>query len=94
MSIKEGFVSDVIIDIMFVGDEGLWIIYVDNGISYYNWNMYKIYVYNFFILLGLKDCNCCCRDDNNGYLYVGYIIEGMSIINLKNKMVKKFYYDV
>lgn len=78
---------------MPAGDEGLWITHVDNGISYYNRNTHKIYVYNSSTLSGLKDCNRCCRDDNNGYLYVGHITEGMSIINLKNKTVKKFYHD-
>ena len=92
LSTKEGLASDAITDIMPAGDEGLWITHVDNGISYYNRNTHKIYVYNSSTLSGLKDCNRCCRDDNNGYLYVGHITEGMSIINLKNKTVKKFYH--
>lgn len=85
LSTKEGLASDAITDIMPAGDEGLWITHVDNGISYYNRNTHKIYVYNSSTLSGLKDCNRCCRDDNNGYLYVGHITEGMSIINLKIK---------
>jgi len=46
LSTKEGLASDAITDIMPAGDEGLWITHVDNGISYYNRNTHKIYVYN------------------------------------------------
>lgn len=90
---QEGLASDAITDIMPAGDGGLWIAHVDKGISYYDRNTRQIRIYNSSTLSGLNDCIRCCRDDNNGYLYVGHISDGMSIINLKNKTVKRFYHD-
>lgn len=37
----------------------------------------------------LNKSNWCCFDDGEGHLYIGHAQSGMSIINLKNKTVRK-----
>lgn len=92
MTTQNGLSSNNISDIMPAGEQGIWIVYYEGGIDLYDKSTGNITQYNKDNIPGMSGNNRCCCDNNNGLLYVGHNGSGMSIINLKEKTIKKFYH--
>ena len=90
---KEGLSGNDISDIMPAGEQGIWIVYWSGNIDLYDKANGSITRYNQQNVAGLTGRNRCCRDDNNGFLYLGHTGNGMSIINLKDRTARQFRHD-
>lgn len=93
MTTREGLSNNDISDIMPAGDQGIWIVYFSGNIDLYDKANGNITRYNRQNVAGLTGRNRCCRDDNNGLLYLGHAGSGMSIINLKDRTARQFRHD-
>ncbi|MFA5045530.1 MAG: two-component regulator propeller domain-containing protein [Paludibacter sp.] len=72
----------------------IWFATYNAGVDYLNKKSGQFTHYNQSNVKGLgSNFNWCAVDDNNGHLYVGHVLSGMSVINLKNRTALNFMND-
>lgn len=80
-----------ITDVKPSADGNLWISTYHRGVEYFDKTTGTFTHYNTASLPSLCSNNVwTIMDDNNGCLYIGHVMQGMSIISLKDKRIRNF----
>jgi signal transduction histidine kinase/DNA-binding response OmpR family regulator/sugar lactone lactonase YvrE len=82
-----------VVHLSHAADGGIWIVNHNSGkmgIIYFDRKTGKFSAISNEDYDGLKTPNWCAFDDGNGNLYVGHALDGLSIVNLKNKTVSNY----
>ena len=81
--------ADNIVHLSHASDGGLWLTPHYGNIVHYDKHSRTFTSLADMGIENLNKSNWCCFDDGEGHLYIGHAQSGMSIINLKNKTVRK-----
>jgi signal transduction histidine kinase/ligand-binding sensor domain-containing protein/DNA-binding NarL/FixJ family response regulator len=91
---ENGLATNDVTCLSHAADGGVWVTHYYVGIEHYDSKTKQ------FRLLsdegnikGLKTPNWCAVEDGKGNLYVGHVFDGMSIINLKDSIVRNYRND-
>ncbi len=87
---SNGLAQNAIIDIKPAADGGLWILYMNKGVQYYDVAHKRLKPQTRCILKTLRLTSHCCMDNGAGQLYIGHNGFGMSIVDLKSHSVERF----
>ena len=93
MTTENGLISNTVIDLTAAEDGGIWILHTNGGVQHYNTKEKKFTNYTQENTTNLVKGNRTCLDDQNGHLYIGHLSNGMSILDIKKKTVKRFYHQ-
>lgn len=93
-SLPNSLVTNDITDIKPAADGNLWISTYHKGIEYFNKCTGEFIHYNTSILPNLISDNVwTIMDDNNEKLYIGHVLQGMSVLSLKDKRIKNYKHN-
>jgi len=83
--------SNGVTDISDDKEGNIWFTTYNAGVDYLNKKTGQFTHYNQYNVKGLgSNYNWCAVDDHNGHLYVGHVLSGMSVINLKDRTAVNF----
>ena len=85
-SLAEGLLTDAVSSMVKAADGGIWILHWEGHIQHYDCKTGELTELN----IGQKVKSQTCYDDGKGHLYIGHLNDGLSIIDLRTKNVKKF----
>lgn len=89
-----GIITNDITDITSSRDKNLWLSTYYRGVEYFNKKDKTIIHYNSSTIAGMVNDNVwTVNEDNKGFLYIGHVNSGLSILSLKDKKIKNFKYD-
>ena len=74
-------------------DGGIWITHYHMGIQHYDPREQTFTNYNWNNVKGLPRRYWTARDDGQGNLYVGHVLDGLSIIDMKKMILRNFRHD-
>lgn len=74
-------------------DGGIWITHYHMGIQHYDPRKQTFTNYNWNNVKGLPRRYWTARDDGQGNLYVGHVLDGLSIIDMKKMTLRNFHHD-
>ena len=83
-----------ITDINACNDSLVWLATYGAGVECFNKKDNRFYHYNSKTIEGMSDnpvWSIC--EDKRGFLYIGYLTEGFSVLSLKDKTIKNFKFD-
>lgn len=86
----KGLAQNAIVDIKPAADGGLWILYMDKGVQYYDVARQRLRPQTRSTLRTLRLTSHCCTDNGAGQLYIGHNGYGMSILDLRSHTVERF----
>ena len=90
---KGGLASNDIPSLTLASDGGIWITHYHMGIQHFNPRKQEFTDYNWNTVKGLPRRYWTARDDGQGNLYVGHVLDGLSIIDLKKKTVRNYRHE-
>ncbi|MDL2222424.1 hybrid sensor histidine kinase/response regulator, partial [Parabacteroides sp. OttesenSCG-928-N08] len=95
---KEGvtnsLVTNDITDIKPAADGNLWVSTYHRGVEYFDKQSETFTHYNTATLPNLCSDNVwTVMDDNNGNLYIGHVVQGMTVLSIKDKRLKHFKHN-
>ncbi|PXV66356.1 two component regulator with propeller domain [Dysgonomonas alginatilytica] len=89
-----GIVTDDITDIINSKDGNLWISTFYRGIEYFNKKNKAFEHYNKVTIRNMVSDNVwSVNEDNRGFLYIGHVTSGLSVLSLKDKRIKNFRHN-
>ncbi|WP_291530321.1 hybrid sensor histidine kinase/response regulator transcription factor [Bacteroides sp. UBA939] len=91
-TLEDGINASNIVHLSHAADGGLWITPHYGNIVYYDKRNRTFTSLSDMGIRNLNISNWCSFDDGEEHLYIGHAQNGMSIINLKNKTVRKISY--
>ena len=74
-------------------DGGIWITHYHMGIQHYDSRKNQFTNYDMSTVKGLPRRYWTAKDDAQGNLYVGHVLDGLSIIDMKKMTVRNFRHD-
>ena len=86
----KGLAQNAIMDIKPAANGGLWILYMNNGVQYYDVAHKRLRPQTRSTLSKLSLTAHCCTDNGAGQLYIGHNGFGMSIVDLRSHNVERF----
>lgn len=90
----KSIITNDITDITVADNGNIWISTYWKGVEYYNKENGEFVHYNTSTLPGLvNDRVWTVLDGNDGYLYVGHVDSGLSVISLKDRTVRNYAYS-
>lgn len=90
LNIESGLAQNMIADIKPAADGGIWILYMHNGIQYYDVRHKRLVRQEAVVNNALRKPSHCCLDSGTGLLYVGHNGAGMSVVDLKRHRVENY----
>lgn len=89
-----GIITNDITDIINSLDGNLWLSTYYRGVEYFDKKSKTFTHYNTATIPGMVSNNVwCVNEDNRGYIYIGHVSAGLSILSLKDKKIKNFRHD-
>jgi ligand-binding sensor domain-containing protein/signal transduction histidine kinase/DNA-binding response OmpR family regulator len=89
-----GIIADDVTNLAFAPDGNLWLSTYHAGIEYYNKKTKQFSHYNNVTIPGLVSNRAwSVTDDQEGKLYIGHTDKGLSVISLKDSVVKNYRFD-
>ena len=85
LSLAEGLLTDAV-SCMAASDGGIWILHWEGQIQHYDSKTGQLTEFN----IGQKMKSQTCLDDGKGHLYIGHLNDGLSIVDIRTKKVKRF----
>lgn len=90
----QGIVTNDVTDVINSKDGNLWLSTYYAGVEYFDKQNNTFEHYNTASIPGMVSDNVwCVREDNKGFLYIGHVNSGLSILSLKDKKIKNFRHD-
>lgn len=93
LNTSNGLAQNSIADISQAADGGVWILYTNNGVQYYDVRHKRLMPQPSYTIHTLHTNSHCCIDNGAGQLYVGHNGEGMSVVDLKRHRVERFRHN-
>lgn len=90
---KTGLSSNDIPYLALASDSGIWITHYHMGIQHYNPRKQAFTSYDWNTVKGLPRRYWTAMDDAQGNLYVGHVLDGLSIIDMKKMTFENFRHD-
>lgn len=90
---KDGLLTNDVTHLTVAADSGIWVVHYHLGIDYYDRKSKKFISYSSKNIKGLIGNHWTASDDGKGNLYVGHVVDGMSIISLKDRTAKNYVSD-
>lgn len=90
LTTEDGLISNAIIDLAGAEDGGIWILHTGGEIQHFDTEKREFTNYTQENTTNLVKGNRTCIDDRNGHLYIGHLGNGMSILDIKKKTVKRY----
>lgn len=85
-SLAEGLLTDAVSCMVTAADGGIWILHWGGQIQHYDGKTGQLTELN----IGQKMKSQTCLDDGKGHLYIGHLNDGLSIVDIRTKKVKRF----
>lgn len=90
----ESLITDDITKIIAANDGNLWICTYWKGVDYFDKQTGKFTHYNTESIPGFPSNHIWCAvDGGNGFLYIGHVDRGLSILSIKDKTVQNFMHN-
>ena len=93
LNTSNGLAQNAIADISPAADGGVWILYMNNGVQYYDVRHKRLMPQQSYTLHTLHTSSHCCMDNGAGQLYIGHNGEGMSVVDLKRNRIERFRHN-
>lgn len=91
---SSGIITNDITDIINSRDQNIWLSTYYRGVEYINKKDKKITHYNSSTIKGMVNDNVwTINEDSKGFLYIGHVNSGLSILSLKDKKIKNFKHN-
>lgn len=89
-----GIITNDITDITNSKDGNLWLSTYYRGVEYFNKKSKTFEHYNQSTVPGMVNDNVwSVNEDNKGFLYIGHVSSGLSILSLKDRKIRNFRHD-
>ena len=85
-SLAEGLVTDAVSHMSQAADNNIWILHWNGQVQLYNNKSGQLSTMDYGKTLRSQ----VCLDDHKGHLYIGHLFDGLSIIDIKTKEVRRF----
>ena len=91
---KTGIITNDITDITSSKDGNLWLSTYHRGVDYFDKKTETFTHYNRTTIPNMVSNNVwSVMEDNKGFVYIGHVSSGLSILSLKDKKIKNFRHD-
>lgn len=90
----QGIITNDITDITNAKDGNIWLSTYYRGVEYFDKQKEVFVHYNQSTVPEMVSDNVwSVTEDNKGFLYIGHVSSGLSVLSLKDKKIKNFRYD-
>lgn len=90
---EDGLSSNDIPTLTLASDSGIWITHYYMGIQHYDTRNNVLTTYNYLTVEDLPGRYWTAADDGQGFLYVGHVRNGLSVINMKDMSLRNYTHD-